>query len=87
MFSCLFSLSQSVITCKGSGVIGQNVCSTRAGKADRTERYKEWLNDADLIFAVPSFNLTVKEVYDLRKVMPEGTKVRPRNRSRSIVLL
>jgi len=60
---------------KGAGVIGQNVVSTRAGKAARTEQYKEWLANADLIFAIPSYNLTVKEVFDLRKAMPEGTKV------------
>lgn len=61
--------------------IGQSFVSTREGKEARITQYKEWLENADLIFAIPSFNLTVKDVSDLRKKMPEGVQVRTRQSS------
>lgn len=57
---------------------GSAYVSTKAGKAERIELYKQWLENAQLIFAIPGKDLSVAQVSALRRSMPEGTKVRVR---------
>ena len=54
---------------------GSAYVSTREGKTKRVEQYKGWLEDSQMIFAVPGFNLTVAQISSIRKSMPAGTKV------------
>lgn len=54
---------------------GSAYVSTKAGKAERIELYKTWLENAQLIFAIPGKSLSVTQVTALRKSMPAGTTV------------
>ena len=49
--------------------------STREGKNERIANYQQWLDGTQFVFAVPSTELTVKQVNQLKSAMPEGTDV------------
>jgi large subunit ribosomal protein L10 len=49
--------------------------STREGKNERIENYQKWLDGTQFVFAVPSTELTVKQVNELKSAMPEGTDI------------
>lgn len=49
--------------------------STREGKDERIANYKTWLEDTQFIFAVPSTDLSVKQMNGLKESMPEGTDI------------
>jgi len=49
--------------------------STRTGKQERLDQYKGWLEHAEMIFSIPAQGLTVKQISQLRKAVPEDTKV------------
>lgn len=49
--------------------------STRTGKQERLDQYKGWLEHAEMIFAIPAQGLSVKQISQLRKAVPEDTKV------------
>merc|ERR1719379_865613 len=49
--------------------------TTREGKNERIENYKKWLDGTQFVFAVPSTELTVKQVKELKNAMPEGTDI------------
>jgi hypothetical protein len=51
------------------------MCVNGAIGARGHHRYKEWLEDCEMIFAIPGYNLTVAQVSQLRRTMPEGTQV------------
>ncbi|GAB5037019.1 50s ribosomal protein l10 [Nannochloropsis oceanica] len=55
---------------------GSAYVSTRTGKEERLEQYKGWLEGAEMIFAIPAQGMTVKQVAQLRKAVPQDTKVR-----------
>jgi len=54
---------------------GSAYVSTRTGKEERLEQYKGWLEGAEMIFAIPAQGMTVKQVAQLRKAVPQDTKV------------
>jgi ribosomal protein L10 len=54
---------------------GSAYVSTRTGKEERLTEYKGWLESAEMIFAIPAQGMSVKQVSQLRKAVPEDTKV------------